>query len=118
MPRYVPLPGKRKLSDVQVARKALDKINGEMVALRRKQAEAELAVKKAMVSEAIAEKNEASAKLEKASARVEVTEAELARLVDETEQSLPVNKIPVIQLDQLGVSSTTTSTTTSVGSDA
>ena len=113
MPRYVQLPGKRKLSDVQVARKALDKINGEMDSLRRKQAEAELAVKNAMVSEAIAEKNEASAKLEKASARVKVAEAELARFVDETEQLLPVNEIHVIlDPDELKVSSTTTSTST------
>ena len=60
--------GKRKLSDVQVAQKALDKIIAQERLLLQAKADAQDALKKAKVSEATAKLKEAQAELEAAEA--------------------------------------------------
>ena len=60
--------GKRKLSDVQVAQKALDKIIAQERALLQAKADAQDALKKAKVSEATAKLKEAQAELDAAEA--------------------------------------------------
>ena len=60
--------GKRKLSDVQVAQKTLDKIIAQEGALLQAKADAQEALKKAKVAEATAKMKEAQAELDAAEA--------------------------------------------------